>query len=158
MILRIGTTEIEITSCERMRDLQKGFFLDIQIPKENISSDDLEALLDGCTEPIIVTEDDGSETEYMGFNECASIMTKNGVRSVAQYSTSEAMAQLSLARKKIANQDAIIAAQTERATSLEEMSMAQLSAIDSILTEVVPAVIDLAVSQAIEAVTQTTGE
>lgn len=105
MKLTVGTTAIEITSCTRKRDLQKGFYLDLQIPKENISSDDLETLLDGCTEAIIVTEDDGSETEYKGFNELASVMTKNGVRHVAQYSTSEAMAQLSLAQKKIAELD-----------------------------------------------------
>lgn len=178
MKMTIGTTTIEITSCERLRDNQKGFYLGIKVPKENISSDDLEALLDGCTETIIVTEADGSETEYKGFNECASIMTKNGVRHVAQYCMSEAMAQLSLAQKKIREQTATmttmqdtidaqtteifaqaevivaqgetIATQNEQVAALMEASASQLDAIDSIMTEVLPLVAQEAASMAVE--------
>lgn len=158
MKLRVGSTEIAITSCSRRRDVQRGFYLDLQIPKENITFDELDALLNGCEESIIITEEDGTETTYNGFKLLNSVMLKDGVYHVEQCCVSEIEAQLSLAQKKIAEQNAVIAEKAEQVTSLEEMSMAQLSAIDSILTEVVPAVIDLAVAQAIEAVTQTTGE
>ena len=142
MNMTIGNTSIEITSCERMRDLQKGFFLEIKVPKENISSDDLEALLDGCTETIIVIEENGTETEYKGFNDCASIMTKDGFRYAAQYCSSEAMAQLSLAQSKINIQDSRIRAQ-------EEADMMQTMTIESLMLEVLPELMAATVEEAV---------
>jgi len=53
MNLTIGTKTIEITSCTRKRDTQKGFFLEMVIPKENIGMDELYALLDDNTEVTI---------------------------------------------------------------------------------------------------------
>ena len=115
---------------------------------------ELYALLDGNTEPIVVVAD-GVENTYIGFKETGSFALEGGAYHVAQICTSEYEAQLSLAQTKIAEQDAVIEAQNNHVASLEEMSVAQLSAIDSILTEVVPTIIELAVMQAIEAVTPT---
>ena len=152
--LTIGNTTLEITSCTRKRDTQRGFFLDLVIPKESMGMNELYALLDGNTEPIVVVAD-GVENTYIGFKETGSFALEGGAYHVAQICTSEYEAQLSLAQTKIAEQDAVIEAQNNHVASLEEMSVAQLSAIDSILTEVVPTIIELAVMQAIEAVTPT---
>lgn len=103
MNLTIGTKTIEITSCTRKRDTQRGFFLDIAIPKDNISFEELSALLDGCSEPIVV-----DTTEYNGFSLMNSVMLKDGVYHVEQCCVSEIEAQLSLAQKKISDQDALI--------------------------------------------------
>lgn len=189
MNLTIGTTTIEITSCTRKRDLQKGFYLDLVIPKESIGMDALYALLDGNEEAIVITEEEVENT-YIGFKEIGSFALENGAYKVAQVCTSEIEAQLSLAQNKVAEQSAVIAslqnvvetkaeevaklsanvlaqaeqitaqaeqitAQTEQVATLEEMSVAQLSALDTILTEVVPSIIELAVAQAVEAVTTT---
>ena len=153
MNLTIGSTTIEITSCTRKRDTQRGFFLDLVIPKESMGMDELYALFNGNTAPIVVVDADGIENTYLGFKETGSFALEGGFYHVAQICTSEYEAQLSLARAKIAEQDAVIEQQNIQVASLEEMSVAQLSAIDSILTEVVPTIIELAVTQAIEAVT-----
>ena len=65
MRLTVGSTSIDITSCTRMRDTKRGFYLDITIPKENIGMEELYNLLDGCTDTIVVTDDENKEnTEY----------------------------------------------------------------------------------------------
>lgn len=153
--LTIGSVTIEIKHCTRRRDTVKGFFLDLEIPKESIGMNELYTLLDNNAEPIVVVDEDGTENTYLGFKEIGSFALEGGAYHVAQVCTSEYEAQLSLAQTKIAEQDAVIEAQNNHVASLEEMSVAQLSAIDSILTEVVPTIIELAVMQAIEAVTPT---
>jgi hypothetical protein len=181
--LTIGSTTLEITSYARRRDVQKGFYLELTIPKESIGMDNLYALLNNNAEPIVITEADGVENTYIGFKEIGSFALENGAYKVAQVCTSEIEAQLSLAQNKVNEQNAVIAslqnvvetkaeevavlsanvlaqaeqitAQTEQVATLEEMSVAQLSALDTILTEVVPSIIELAVAQAVEAVTTT---
>ncbi len=153
--MTIGSTTIEITSCTRKRDTQRGFFIDLVIPKENIGMNELYDLLDSNTDSIVVVDEEGVENTYIGFKEIGSFAIEGGSYKVAQICTSEYEAQLSLAQSKIAEQDAIIEAQNAHVASLEEMSVAQLSTIDSILTEVVPTIIELAVTQAIEAVKPT---
>ena len=113
MNLKIGNTSIEITSCTRMRDTKRGFYLDITIPKESIGMETLYNLLDGCTETIIVTDDSGNVSEYVGFKTLGSFACENGVYKVAQICTSEYEAQLSIAQSKIAEQDAVIEKQNE---------------------------------------------
>lgn len=112
MNLTIGLTTIEITSCTRMRDFQKGFYLNIEIPKENITFEELSVLLDGNTESIIVTDNEGV-TKYNGFSLMNSVMLKDGVYHVEQCCVSEIEAQLSLAQKKIADQDSVIERQNQ---------------------------------------------
>ena len=122
--LTIGNTSIEITDCVRMRDTRRGFYLDITIPKENIGMEALYALLDGCMETIIVTNDDGTVNEYMGFKTLGSFALEDGSYRIAQICTSEYEAQLSLAQSKIAEQDAIIEAQNATiAAQTEEILM-----------------------------------
>lgn len=103
MNLTIGSTTIEITSCVRKRDTQKGFFLDLTIPRENIGMDELYALLNGNTEDIIV-----DENVYKGFKEVGSFALENGTYRVAQVCTSELEAQLSLAQNTIKEQNVTI--------------------------------------------------
>ena len=112
MNLTIGTTTVEITSCVRMRDFQRGFYLDIEIPKANIAFEELTALLDGCTESIIVNDEKEGETIYNGFSLMHSVMLKDGAYHVEQCCVSEIEAQLSLAQKRIAEQNETINAQT----------------------------------------------
>ena len=158
MKITIGSTTFDATRCSRRRDNTKGFYLDIAVPVENISKDALYDLLDGNTETIYTVEDDGTENEYNGFNSIQNFSVANGSILVAQYCTSELEAQLNLAKNRIAAQEKAIEAKTMQIASLEEMSMEQLSAIDSILTEVVPTIIELSVTQAVEAVLATQEE
>ena len=120
MNLTIGNTTIEITDCVRMRDTKRGFYLDIQIPKENFGMEDLYNLFDGCTEAIIVTDDEGKVTEYKGFQTLGSFACEDDVYKVAQVCTSEYEAQLSLAQSKIAEQEEIINNQAAVINNLNE--------------------------------------
>lgn len=147
--LTIGSTTLEITSCTRKRDTQRGFFLDLVVPKESMGMDELYALLSGNTEPIVVVDADGTENTYIGFKETGSFALEGGSYHVAQICTSEYEAQLSLAQTKIAEQDAVIETQTANIMALEEMNMMQLSTIDSLLLEVIPAVITETIAEAL---------
>lgn len=173
MILTIGSTSFEITSCTRKRDTQRGFYLELVIPKDNIGMDELYALLDGNEENIVV-----DENVYIGFKQVGSFALENGSYKVAQICTSEYEAQLSLAQNKIKEQDTTIstmqttidtqtaeilaqaevivlqgetiATQNEQVAALMEASTSQLDAIDSIMTEVLPLVAQEAASMAVE--------
>lgn len=103
MNLRIGNTTVAITSCTRMRDLKRGFYLDIKIPKDSISMDELSALLDGNTETIYVIDGE-NESAYNGFKMLSTLSLENGVYQVCQACTSEIEAQLSVAQNKVAEQ------------------------------------------------------
>lgn len=223
MNITIGNTTIAITSCTRMRDLKRGFYLDIKIPKDSISMDELSALLDGNTETIYVIDGE-NESAYNGFKMLSTLSLEDGVYQVCQACTSEIEAQLSIAQNKVAeqakeleatkqvvnqqaeiitaqgevisNQGAVIesqgetiatqqkaiedqvtalaeqaatiaeqgetiTAQTEQVMVLEEASVMQMSTIDSLLLEVIPAVITDAVTVAVAealASTSTTDE
>ena len=128
MNLTIGTTTVEITSCVRMRDFQRGFYLDIEIPKANITFEELSTLFDGCTESIIVNDEKEGETAYNGFSLMNSVMLKDGAYHVEQCCVSEIEAQLSLAQKKIEEQNAIIdTLRVENALLTEEVLNTQLA-------------------------------
>lgn len=149
MNMTIGNTSIEIASCVRMRDTKRGFYLDITIPKENIGMEDLYNLLDSCTENIVVTDEEGNVSEYVGFKTLGSFACENGEYKVAQVCTSEYEAQLSLAQTKIAEQDAVIEGQNANIMVLEELNMMQTMTIESLMLEVLP---DLMASTVEEAV------
>ena len=138
MNLTVGTTTVAITSCTRRRDVQRGFYLDIKIPRESVAYDELEALLKDTSESITITEDDGSETIYNGFKLLNSVMVKDGVYHVEQCCVSEIEAQLSLAQNKIAEQNAVIAAQNETIAAQAEEIEFQAEALDELFTEVLP--------------------
>ena len=166
--LTIGSTILELNSFDKRWDKIGGVYAEIKIPTSAIAYDDLEALFDGNAEDLIVTEEDGSTATYSGYSETHKLIKNliTGMYEVTQYCTSTAMHLLNEARKQIATletekaelqskvnaQGATITAQAEQVASLEETSAAHLTAIDSILTEVVPSIIELSVAQAIEAV------
>lgn len=182
--LTIGATSFAITNCTRHRDTVRGFYLNIEIPKENIGMDELYNLLDGTEEPIVVTEADGTVNTYRGFKTLGGFACENGVYKIAQVCTSEYEAQLSLAQNKIEEQnkaleatnqvigqqnevinaqaEAIaaqgltidsqsetIAAQAEELVFLGETATVQMSTIDSLLLDIIPAVIADAVTVAV---------
>ena len=113
MNLKIGEKTLEIKSCTRMRDTVRGFYLDLVITKDVIGMDELYNLLDGCTENIVITEDNGTVNTYIGFKTIGSFVCENGEYKISQVCTSEYEAQLSLAQSKIEEQDKIIATQAE---------------------------------------------
>ena len=108
MNLTIGSTTIEITSCTKRRDVKRGFYLDLYVPQASIGMDELFNLLDGNTEPIVITEADGTESVYVGFKQLGAMSLEAGVYNVAQVCTSEYEAQLSLAQNKLADQNKVI--------------------------------------------------
>ena len=149
MNLTIGNTTIEITSCTKRRDVKRGFFLDLYIPQTSIGMDELFNLLNNNEENIVITDDDGKVSTYIGFRQLGALACEDGVYNVAQVCTSEYEAQLSLAQNKIAEQDAIIEQQTATMVVLEETSAMQMSTIESLLLEVIPTVIADTVAEAL---------
>lgn len=107
--LTIGSTTFEITSCTRMRDLKRGFFLDIKIPQASISMDELCALLKDNEQTITVTDGE-NVSAYNGFKLLSNFSLEDGVYHVCQACTSEIEAQLSVAQNKVAEQAAALAA------------------------------------------------
>lgn len=169
MNLTIGNTTITINSCTRMRDHKRGFYLDIKIPKDSISMDELSTLLDGNEQTITVTDGE-NVSAYNGFKQLSNLSLENGVYTVCQVCTSEIEAQLSIAQNKVAEQAKAleatamvvnqqteiisaqaetIAAQGEQVMGLEEAAVVQMSTIDSLLLDVIPAVIADAVTAAV---------
>ena len=147
--LTIGSTTLEITSCVRKRDTQRGFFLELTIPKESIGMDELYALLNGNTEDIVVVDADGTVNVYRGFKETASFALEGNFYKIAQVCTSEYEAQLSLTQTRITEQNAVIEGQNVHMAALDEMDLMQMTTIDSLLLEVIPEVISEAVTVAV---------
>ena len=114
MRLAIKDTVVDITSCTRMRDTKRGFYLDITIPKSNIGMEELYNLLEDCTETIIITDNDGNVNEYNGFKTLSNFSCENGVYKIAQVCTSEYEAQLSLAQSTIKALEDKIASDAEK--------------------------------------------
>lgn len=119
MTLTIGSTVIEITSCTRMRDTQKGFYLDIKIPKGAVTMDELEKLFDGNKETIFVSSDT-EDNMYNGFEQLYSLSLENNTYTIIQVCTSELEAQLSIVQSKMAAQEKELAAVTATCAMQEE--------------------------------------
>lgn len=174
--LTIGSTTLELNSFRKIRDKVVGVYAQIEIPTTEISHDDLKALFTDNQHDLIVTEDE-STTTYSGYAQLDEIREKGGVYTVIQICTSEAMHLLNEARKQIEEQQVTITemngviidqntalenhtkvikeqqetitAQTEQVAFLEETSAMQMSTLDSLLLEVIPAVITDAVTVAV---------
>lgn len=127
--LTIGSNLIEIISCTRMRDVQRGFYLDIKIPKGVVTLDELETLFDGNEEPILVVDGDGNENTYIGFKELSSLSLEKGVYRVCQVCTSEYEAQLSLAQSKLNQQETLISQMKSTIEEQEKELEAQASVV-----------------------------
>jgi hypothetical protein len=190
MKLTIGSTSFDITNCEKQRDLKIGFYLAIKVPRTSISGDELHDLLDGNKEVITLTKDDGTEESYEGFNSVELFDIKATEYFIKQACVSEAMAQISLLKSRatateklsatleqsISKQNDVIGGcivtinqhtdtinqQGELASSLMEANVLQTATLESLLLEVIPAVVSDAVTVAVaEALTntkETTGE
>ena len=150
MNLTIGSTTIAITNCVRRRDTKRGFYLDIEIPEEAISMDELKSLFKDNEQSITVTEAEGKTNVYYGFKLLSALSLEDGVYHVAQACTSEIEAQLSMAQNKVDEQNAVIEGQAAQVALLEEMSAVQISTIDSLLLEVLPAIIEESVTASVE--------
>ena len=152
--LTIGNTALELNSFRKIRDKVVGVYAQIEIPTTAIPHDDLKALFTDNQHDLIVTEDE-STTTYSGYAQLDEIREKGGVYTVIQICTSETMHLLNEARKQIEEQKKTITAQTEQVAFLEETSAMQMSTMDSLLLDVIPAVIEDAVKSAVaEAVVQ----
>jgi hypothetical protein len=124
--LTIGSTTLELNSFRKIRDKVVGVYAQIEIPTTAISHDDLKALFTDNQHDLIVTEDD-STTTYSGYATLDEIREKNGMHTVIQICTSEAIHLLNEARKQIdAQQTAldnyakVVAGQVETIATLEK--------------------------------------
>lgn len=124
--LTIGGTTLELNSFRKIRDKVVGVYAQIEIPTTAISHDDLKALFTDNQHDLIVTEDD-STTTYSGYATLDEIREKNGIHTVIQICTSEAIHLLNEARKQIdAQQTAldnyakVVASQVETIATLEK--------------------------------------
>lgn len=126
--LTIGSTSFEITSCTRMRDLKRGFFLEIKIPQESISMDELCALLKDNEQTITVTDGE-NVSAYNGFKLLSNFSLEDGVYHVCQACTSEIEAQLSVAQNKVAEQAKALEATQQVVNQQAETISAQATTI-----------------------------
>lgn len=124
--LTIGSTTLELNSFRKIRDKVVGVYAQIEIPTTAISHDDLKALFTDNQHDLIVTEDE-STTTYSGYATLDEIREKNGMHTVIQICTSEAIHLLNEARKQIdAQQTAldnyakVVAGQVETIATLEK--------------------------------------
>lgn len=174
----VGSTTLTATKCERLRDLKKGFYLDVTIQLTELTPDEIYALFNGTTEDIVVTDETGAVVTYKGFKQTMGFSRDDTTCSFAQVCTSELEAQLSLAQSKIAEQantitvlknEAVaqanevlaqaqvivaqgetIATQNDQIAELVSMSTSQLAAMDTIMLEVLPMVAQEAATIAVE--------
>jgi hypothetical protein len=121
--LTIGSTTLELNSFRKIRDKVVGVYAQIEIPTTAISHDDLKALFTDNQHDLIVTEDD-STTTYSGYATLDEIREKNGMHTVIQICTSEAIHLLNEARKQIENQQ----------TALDNYAKVVASQVDTIAT------------------------
>lgn len=147
--LTIGSTSINITECTRMRDLKRGFYLEIKIPEDTVNIDELKTIFKDNKQTIAITEADGTTNLYEGFQLLSTLSLEDGFYYVCQACTSEIEAQLSIAQNTINAQAQIIESQAQQVTSLEEATVVQMATIDNLLLDVIPAVIADAVTAAV---------
>lgn len=126
--LTIGSKTFEITSCVRMRDVKRGFYLDIKIPQASISMDELCALLKDNEQTITVTEGE-NVSAYNGFKLLSNFSLEDGVYHVCQACTSEIEAQLSVAQNKVAEQAKALEATQQVVNQQAETITAQATTI-----------------------------
>lgn len=176
--LTIGNVTLEINDFAKIRDKVVGVYARIEIPETSISYTDLKALFTDNAEDLILTDIDGSVTTFSGYAKLDEIKEKNGVFTIHQVCTSEAIHLLNEARKQIETlehdnavlqnevnaqtaeilaqaevivaQGETIAVQNEQVAALMEASTSLLDAIDSIMTEVLPLVAQEAANIAVE--------
>lgn len=124
--LTIGSTTLELNSFRKIRDKVVGVYAQIEIPTTAISHDELKALFTDNQHDLIVTEDD-STTTYSGYATLDEIREKNGMHTVIQVCTSEAIHLLNEARKQIEDQQTaldnyakVVAAQVDTIATLEK--------------------------------------
>ena len=119
--LTIGSVTLELNSFNKIRDKIIGVYADIKIPTSAISYADLKALFTDNTEDLIVTDDEGGTTTYSGYEKLDELKEKDGVYTVIQVCTSEAIHLLNEARKQIADQQKIIDTQGAKIEEQEEL-------------------------------------
>ena len=167
--LTIGSTTLELVGFGKKWDKIAGVYAQIAIPTTAISHDDLKALFTDNPHDLIVTEEDGSTETFSGYAMLDEIRERDGVYTVIQYCTSTPMHLLNEAKKQIeaqqttistmngvitaqdnelkahakviTEQNAVIEQQTALVGALEETSVIQMATIESLLLEVIPAVI-----------------
>ena len=154
-----GENNLTIMRQNVHRDNGVGLILKIEVARDSVGIADLEAIVQDIADnarEITVFDDNGEKVAILsGFRCEPKIYAAGGVYTVELIDASENTFQLGrhkLMLEKLENKAAAAETQFE---ALGEMSVSQLDAIDSILTEVFPAVVAEAVSIATEqAVTQ----
>jgi len=137
--LTIGSTTLELNSFRKIRDKVVGVYAQIEIPTTAISHDDLKALFTDNQHDLIVTEDE-STTTYSGYATLDEIREKNGMHTVIQICTSEAIHLLNEARKQIEEQQTaldnyakVVANQVETIVTLEKSNLELNNTVNALL-------------------------
>ncbi len=149
MKLTIGEKTIGIVSAQPNRDIKFGVYLAIKIPKDNITAAEIETLFSGNTETIVITNDDETEVSYSGYTELGRYNCEDGYYNISQICVSEMQHQINMLNTKYVAQEQDISAQAAQVTALEETSALHMSAIDSLLLDVIPTVVTEAVTTAV---------
>ena len=166
--LTIGSKTLELNSFYKKWDRIAGVYAEIKIPTSAISYDELKALFTDNQNDLIVSDEETTES-FSGYAMLDEIREKGDEYTVIQYCTSTPMHLLNETRKQIEEQNGVITAQdnelkahakvitaqneqitaqnevieqqTALVGALEENSLMQMATIESLLLEVIPAVI-----------------
>ena len=156
MKLTIGENAFEITSAQPCRDLRFGVYLMIKIPKDNITASDIENVFDGNENTIVITKDDESTVEYNGYTELGKYECVDGFYNISQICVSEAQHQINQINNKFVSQETINASvqatlktHADNTVAMNNTIEMQMASIDSLLLEVIPAVVSDAVTAAV---------
>ena len=135
MKILIGQTELEVNNCYSYRYQNGKVVLKIEVDQETIGHDELKALLKNNTEDIVRLADDGTVAEtYSGFYFTVSILDKDNIYECE-------VECVSVAERKIADQNRIIAEQNATIEELQEKLGVNDSAVDFIMTELIPSIV-----------------
>lgn len=149
-----GENNLTIMRQNVHRDNGVGLILKIEVARESIGIAELEAIVQDIAEnahEITVFDDNGEKVAILsGFHCEPNIYAKGGVYTIEFINASENTFQIGRHKLMLENLEGKAEEAETQVEMLGEMSVSQLDAIDSILTEVFPAVVAEAVSLATE--------
>ena len=159
-----GANNLTITKQDVHRDNGVGLILKMEVARDSITIDALEAIVndiaDNAHEITVYNDNDEKVAILSGFHCEPAIYAKGSVYKVELIDASENTFQIGRHKLMLENLENKATEQEDQVMALGEMSLSQLDAIDTILTEVFPAAVleaaSMAAAQVLEALNANT--
>ena len=169
MKILISNTELTATQCYAYEFANAKRELRITIPQSEIAYSDLKTILKENTGEIVLTKGDGTIQTFVGYATTYEITDKTEddvdvfyvvIQCVAEAERRalEAQQKATVLEMVVAEQSAVIMAQSEQVSMLEETAIIQVETIENILLDVIPATIEEAIANALAAKDPITAE